>query len=91
MDSTRTAFAGSRLVFHAAVAGGPRSEGIFRVAGVPQAPPVSVDALASVGGPAPDGGTFVAVGDPAGNSGGAVALTADLFGASTARAIVILP
>ena len=86
-----TAFAGSRLVFHAAVAGGPRSEGIFRVAGVPQAPPVSVDALASVGGPAPDGGTFVAVGDPAGNSGGAVALTADLFGASTARAIVILP
>ena len=84
-------FAGSRLIFHAAISGGTHGEGIFRIASSPQPPPVPVEALAWLGGPAPDGGSFVAFGDPAGNTAGNVALTADLSGSAVPRAILVFP
>ena len=84
-------FAGSRLVFHAAVIGGSHDEGIFRMAASPADPPAPVEAVAWLGGPAPGGGAFVVLGDPAGNAAGAVALTADLSGGPVSRAILVLP
>src|SRR5207253_922871 len=84
-------FAANRVVFHAAVSGGAHTEGIFRVAGAPQAPPSPVEALAWLGGPAPGGGSFLAFGGPAGNAAGTVALTADLQGGPAARAVLVFP
>lgn len=84
-------FAGSRLVFHAAITGGSHGEGVFRIAASPLDPPVPVEAVAWLGGPAPGGGVFVDLGDPAGNVAGTVALTADLSGGPASRAILVLP
>src|SRR5437870_3032589 len=88
------AFAADRVIFHAAVSGGSHSEGIFRIAaaaGIPSASPPTVETLAWLGGAAPGGRAFVALGAPTGNATGTVALTADLSGAPTPRAILLVP
>ena len=61
------------------------------MAASPADPPAPVEAVAWLGGPAPGGGAFVVLGDPAGNAAGAVALTADLSGGPVSRAILVLP